>query len=922
MLHIAEGAISAEKGATDFQEPGVSRDLPPFVHFPRNREDSFMTFRFFREAWVIAVLLCLPVLATAGTASRFDHPDTGYAANVAIDIVKHHGGVWLATGRGINYSFDGGRTWLIYDSSNGLYSNDISALFSINDTLWVATNHYQFVNVGGANIPVVISDGVSYTADDGNTWHRIIFDSTGLNIPRVWGGDRTIYDIAGANFQGKQWRFFAAFAGGLLASQDGGIHWRRVFRTAYDSVLFYGNTVPPVGSRFFSCVTDTSHGDSLFTWVGTAGGVFQYIFASPRSKIFIDSALSIALCNDCSPDSGFVYIAGNTGITRSQMSGPPFITRNSSEGLPGNYVSKTFEFGRRVFVGTGTAGLYGPSGSSGLAHSDDFGDTYTADTLSAVQGDVNRLIEDFAPIRNRLYMAAGVAGLFVSSDTGATWSHLFVDSTDTTSANRRNAVHALSPLGDTLRVGTDSGLVSLYLDTSGAVDSSAKYVFDDIFGAKVAVIRTLVYRRDTLNPANDSIAIWTINRALTVDGRLSVNRSIDGGKTWSLQLGNLVTRDIANLGDSTIAVGDYGIAMMYNDTVFRDTFPVYDSIVGTRIDTSAIRSIAVRGDTVILAGRPGIAYSNDRGKTFKVFRSNVDTLAADAVVNYTATNTINIDTGSNFIYGLTGNFIPALAVQPIPGRTARIWASGRPADAGFDGITVARYVAKTDTLGHVTHKLRWDALIPDNFAWNYAFMGDTTFAATNKGLLMCTNMTDSVANDASILWDTIPFVDTAGRTLVGVGKAALAVRVIDSFLWVGTEQGTVRINMNDPSFRDQQLFTVIDTISAPDQVYAFPVPFSPNRGIDNTVKFHFRVENASGSYVTLEVYDFAMNLVARVFDNRFFPKGIYHGNAGAADVPEWDGHNGRGDIVATGVYYFKVAYSTGEVRWGKLAVIP
>jgi hypothetical protein len=34
------------------------------------------------------------------------------------------------------------------------------------------------------------------------------------------------------------------------------------------------------------------------------------------------------------------------------------------------------------------------------------------------------------------------------------------------------------------------------------------------------------------------------------------------------------------------------------------------------------------------------------------------------------------------------------------------------------------------------------------------------------------------------------------------------------------------------------------------------------------------------------------------------------------------GTNGKGEDAAVGVYYFKVEYSTGEVRWGKLAVMP
>ena len=88
-----------------------------------------------------------------------------------------------------------------------------------------------------------------------------------------------------------------------------------------------------------------------------------------------------------------------------------------------------------------------------------------------------RQILDFATMGDRLYMAAEEAGLFVSDDSGDNWAHIFVDSTDTDPSNRRNVVHALNVLGDTLRVGTDSGFVSLFMDPIGLIDSTRSYVF-------------------------------------------------------------------------------------------------------------------------------------------------------------------------------------------------------------------------------------------------------------------------------------------------------------------------------------------------------------------------------------------------------------------------------------------------------------
>ena len=81
--------------------------------------------------------------------------------------------------------------------------------------------------------------------------------------------------------------------------------------------------------------------------------------------------------------------------------------------------------------------------------------------------------------------------------------------------------------------------------------------------------------------------------------------------------------------------------------------------------------------------------------------------------------------------------------------------------------------------------------------------------------------------------------------------------------------------------------------------------------------FHFTVSEPG--YVTLEVYDFAMNLVARPIDNVWYDAGIHPD--GGSQGRTWDGLNGNGDRAAVGVYYFKVDVD-GDTRWGKLAIIP
>ncbi|NOY88719.1 MAG: hypothetical protein GXO93_04910, partial [FCB group bacterium] len=469
------------------------------------------------------MMILFPVFLSAEVISSFDQPDTGYVSNVVVDIIGDSVGVWFATGEGLNFSFDNGQTWLSYDSSNGLVSNNISAIYSIptvsGQRIWIASNHDQRVS----GELMAISDGLSYSDDNGNTWKQINFDS--LNIPYVWGGDRSIFDITG-HFDpaqpGDNWLFFTAFAGGFLASRDGGMSWRRIYPSASDSIQFNTSTEPPsLRNRYFSCVADTSHGDSLFVWAGTAAGFFQYIFATPREKPFSKRINTIVFCNNCSGgNSNYVYFGGNKGFTRGLATGAPFISRFESDGLPGLFITAMIDFGGKLLVGTEDTIFHN---STGLAVSTDFGDSFSPlSSFTEVVGQ-NRTVSDFAVIRNRLYLAAEEAGLFVSNDSGNTWNKIYVDSSDTSTANRRNVVYALNAWDDTLRVGTDSGLVQLYLDPSGHIDSSRFFVFGEGAFSSTKVIRVKTQVFDSTD------VIWTINRPVTDTGTAMVGRSADGG---------------------------------------------------------------------------------------------------------------------------------------------------------------------------------------------------------------------------------------------------------------------------------------------------------------------------------------------------------------------------------------------------------
>jgi hypothetical protein len=877
---------------------------------------------------VLSLMLLLPTFLKAEVAETYQieaGPATGIASRVAVDVIPHIGdsnAVWMATGHGATYSFDGGNTWYTAGTAQGLPSENLSAIFSVGGRVWVGSNHNELIE----GVLTTLSDGLSYSDDDGLTWTTLDFSSGGLDIPYVEGGDRTVFDITGHTDPGyfnnrltnndADWLFFGAFAGGLLASQDGGTNWRRIFATNTDSIQFnLTDQAPSLRNRVFACAADTSHGDSLYLWSGTAAGVFQYVYAPPRDKLYSKFVNQVTFCEDwTSGGASRLFVGGESGLSMASAAFGHTATRFELDGLPSPGVSAVHCIGPILLAGgvdaDGTA-------STELARSIDGGETFS--TISGPwAGGTDSLFVDFVSMGGRVYLAMQTAGLFVSADSGLTWSPVPLDTLYSEPALRR--ANALDVLGDTLFVGTDAGLVNLTLDGAGDILAADNIAFEDTdsTGARVIKIRRQIWDDDfTTNNI-----LWTVHQPVTAGGismvgrfgptvdslfdtvtldPLEVDSSLDTtGFVWNYYRRTIDIHDVNFFSDTVFAVGANSIWFSPIGAEMTNFFSARQYTGGTLVvaslDQNTVTAMEVKGDTVVFGCDNGIAISNNRGVSFQIYRANLDTLAADLVVNHSYISSL---------FGLAGDFIPALGVQYRGADPARIWAGARPADYGNTGISFGAFDPGSGSL-------EWETVLEEQFAWNFAFMGDTIFAATDDGLMM-TN--DRALDSTSTVWEKISFRDeTSGELLVDPAVPVYGVAAVDSFLWVGTDDGAVRMSRSD--LGSQQLYIRVDSTTAADEVYAFPVPFSPNQG--QLLDFHFTVPTAEN--VTLEIYDFAMNLVARPIDNVYHEAGIYpaQGSQGVT----WDGHNGRGDLVAVGVYYFKVEFDSGDARWGKLAVIP
>ncbi|MFH2054381.1 MAG: hypothetical protein ABIJ61_00355, partial [bacterium] len=141
----------------------------------------------------------------------------------------------------------------------------------------------------------------------------------------------------------------------------------------------------------------------------------------------------------------------------------------------------------------------------------------------------------------------------------------------------------------------------------------------------------------------------------------------------------------------------------------------------------------------------------------------------------------------------------------------------------------------------------------------------------------------------------------------------LAVRVVNSDIWVGTNDGIAR-SSDGVSWEIFRSFYPVDESNDEEQSYVSPNPYSPYFAEGN-LKFHYLLDH--GGEVKISIYDFANNLVSVVSDGATRERGVQYD-----DLDTWDGRNLRGDVVAGGVYIYLIESSGGDELWGKFMVLP
>lgn len=812
-----------------------------------------------------------------------DAPDTGLSNNSFIDILYSDDTVWAASGYGLNYSPDLGRTWytLTTQTNPGLASDQPSALFGRPGQIWVGGSHSEAYQ--GVSYP--FGDGISLSTDGGGTWETFT-PSEASDFGKL------AYDLTGADSS----VYAACFYGGLIVKHGSDTTWKHMFFSPVDSADWAYDEWPDLNSgRYYSCAADTTHVDSLIIYGGSANGINKFYYLPKRVK------LGGRKFYDIVPAGGYIYLANEGGVTQADSALTRFYSTDHSEGLGSDLVRHLVNYGNRLW-----AAVFDPVDSSGLGlyYIDDPDSEWAfiaQDTVGPSNfwkpnaaglftGDSTGAF-DFATrddtVQSVLYVAAGDSGLYRTVDTGTTWERLYIDSSDMSQSSPRNQVYSIDITPDSIFLGTKAGLVVAAYSPPFIVtfDTIMTFPEDDSTGSFVSFVR---------HQDSDSASFtWVGVEPQTPAGNTAV-LFLDPDTVNSMRVTHLLI-GLGNslyitLNDAYLTLNKTSLAtsiglfasLNYPSVLSIAKYTVADPNSGRILDSYSFNTVENVNGRLFTGTTGGFGYyvgSNN----WRIFVANTDPLAHDLGVSLRYDN---VD--------LPGDWVVALGVQPR-GDSAILWAGCRRVPDTTNQINAVGF--STD------YGATWNQVLPNVQAWNFAFDdGGTAYVASSEGLYSAAPPWNT--------WNRVPLIDPVTMDTIAANTEVFSVEVADSVLLVGTELGLAIRHLNPDS--NWTITRVFAPTASDDEVYAAPVPYSPLNN-NGRLSLHYHVsENAE---ITVEIYDFAMNLVRVVTENRY--------RAGGSDYFEtWDGYNGRGDMVATGFYYFKVSYSTGQVRWGRLAIIP
>ncbi len=460
--------------------------------------------------------------------------------------------------------------------------------------------------------------------------------------------------------------------------------------------------------------------------------------------------------------------------------------------------------------------------------------------------------------------------------------------------------------------GTKDGVYRIIFTVSHSPDTAYRYLYyssgDGSGNGPVDLPMGII--RIGIQRANEQKSIWLVGYSFSTynpprDDVYPVTlKSTDEGNTWNSYLSGIQARDIA-IWDTTVWLAtEEGLKRSKDGGEHWDTFEVIDSTTGDLLIPSYFTSVCTGLDagglTVLVGSSDGLAITRNEGITWEVtkfaptYKKAIWAGSAAGIYKFLYNQSSQFDTVLGFSQdslGLTGDFVVSLAIQQYGGRKI-IWAGTQPTYSGEYGISYTTDDGDT-----------WNTTLLGDRVWNFAFDDSVIWVATSAGIKR--------SDDWGKTWTVFDSINgiTVFESINGIYTTEFSsVAMIGNQIWAGSADGLAWSADKGNTWNTVRTAVPIGTKGS-ETAYAYPSPFSP---IVEPTRIRYRP--IRDGQVTVKVYDFAMNLVKTLEDKQ-------QRLGGSEGEAVWDGKNGKGEIVANGVYFFKVEAPGGQTEWGKVVVL-
>ena len=362
-------------------------------------------------------------------------PDDRPLSNSAVDFLVRGDTLWVAGGKGIDYTADGGASWTHFGADAPFDYEDIAALEAYGSTFWASLAGSEDSDQGA--LPKGL--GLVRSTDNGRTWTHFEqpMESQDMSVYEITYGANTIralavttainnitYDIA---VTGRA-VFTASFAGGLRKSTDGG--------ATFTPVL-----LPP------DFLDSISPDDTLDFELSPVSRPDLDLRESLNHRVFSVHAIS--------DDSILVGTAGGVNLsTDGGVSWRKFSFNNQVQPISGNFVVALGDnmIDGAHYIWASTINALNPIEFRAVSYSTDMGESWS----TTLRGEFTH---NFGFDGGVVYAPTN-SGVYRSDDGGKSWigfSH-FVDSRSRQIASEERCF-AVAAVGDEIWVANGDGLM-------------------------------------------------------------------------------------------------------------------------------------------------------------------------------------------------------------------------------------------------------------------------------------------------------------------------------------------------------------------------------------------------------------------------------------------------------------------------------